>query len=117
MSGPGTPGPEFVPEELDVKRTAPALILSLLVLSAATSSAQQDETVYIDEVRKDFLERIQTFEEAEDWRGLFEMYKHGLERYRHKQVKQVRNFKGRKVDQWTSVVYFLIERYSNLPKV
>lgn len=106
--------------EIDVKRIACLSLLVCLFVSPVESAPQprlpQDESIYIDEVRSDFLERITQFEKAKDWRGLFEMYRLALDpRRKSKTVRVTRNHQGRKVNQWISVVDYLVERFSKLP--
>jgi outer membrane protein assembly factor BamB/tetratricopeptide (TPR) repeat protein len=73
----------------------------------------QDETVYIDEVKKDFLDKIQRCEEAKEWKSLFEHYAYGLRKYAQKVVSLDASPKPRR---YTSVSEFLTQRLSRLPK-
>lgn len=70
---------------------------------------QQDESVFIDEVKKDFVDKIKRCEEAKDWKGLFEHYTLGLRRYAQKVVPLG-------ADRWTSINEYLVYRFSQLPK-
>ena len=97
------------------------LLSALLALAAFSAFAEQplgpqqaqEETVFIDEVKKDFIEKIQRCEENKDWKELFGHYAHGLRRYAQKVIPID---KGANPDRYTSVSEFLTTRLSRLPK-
>jgi tetratricopeptide (TPR) repeat protein/outer membrane protein assembly factor BamB len=87
--------------------------LAVLGESPRSPQQQQEESVFIDEVKKDFLEKIQKCEEAKDWKGLFEHYAHGIRRYSQKVIPLD---KGPNPERYTSVSEFLTQRLARLPK-
>jgi tetratricopeptide (TPR) repeat protein/outer membrane protein assembly factor BamB len=93
-------------------RLSALALLALVGLSAAPAQ-QQEESVVLDEVKKDFLDKIQKCEESRDWKGLFLHYTHGLTRYAQKVVPLE---KGAEPTRFTSVSEFLTQRLSRLPK-
>ncbi len=85
----------------------------LLAFGAAEPQQVPEEQVFLDEVKKDFLDKIQRCEEQKDWRSLFEHYAHGLRRYAQKVVAIDR---GPNPERYTSVSEFLTLRLARLPK-
>jgi len=69
----------------------------------------QDEAIYLEEVKKDFLERARKCEESRDWKGLFEHHQFALRRYGQSVVQIA-------PDRWTSVREYFLGRISRLPK-
>src|SRR5262245_31327158 len=92
--------------------TFPRWIAAVLLLSPVWLDAQQqpqDDTIYLEEVKKDFLERAKKCEESRDWKGLFEHYRFAVVRY-GQSVVQVGP------DRWTSVREYFVGRIARLPK-
>ena len=95
------------------------LVLALFIFAAFSALAApepqqaQEETVFIDEVKKDYLEKITKCEEGKNWKELFDHYAHGLRRYKQKVIPID---KGPNPDRYTSVSEFLTRRLSRLPK-
>jgi len=97
-----------------VKTPVRSISAILLLLSAgappqAAQQQNQDETIYVEEVKKDFLERARKCEDSRDWKGLFEHYQFAMRRY-GQSVVQVGP------DRWTSVREYFLGRISKLPK-
>ncbi|MHC4605653.1 MAG: hypothetical protein ACYTAF_01795 [Planctomycetota bacterium] len=97
-----------------MRRTAGILVLSVLA-AAFLPAQQQEQPVYVEEVRPDFLERVKAMVEAQDWRSLHDLYRYCFKRYRHKNVRVERTYQGRKVVQWVSLVDHLIALIAALP--
>ena len=69
-------------------RCIPAVLLLIpaagpLLPGSALGAQQQtqDETIYLEEVKKDFLDRAKKCEDSRDWKGLFEHYQFAIRRY------------------------------------
>ncbi|MBI3857422.1 MAG: PQQ-binding-like beta-propeller repeat protein [Planctomycetes bacterium] len=86
-----------------------AAALLLAPLFARAQQPSQDETIYLEEVKKDFLERAKKCEETRDWKGLFDHYKFALVRYGQSVVQVA-------PDRWTSVREYFIGRIARLPR-
>ncbi len=82
----------------------------------AESPQQQEETIFIDEVKKDFLDKITKCEQEKQWKALFEHYTYGLKKYAQKVVAVSAPDARTGGERWTSVNEFLIQRLSRLPK-
>jgi tetratricopeptide (TPR) repeat protein/outer membrane protein assembly factor BamB len=82
------------------------------MLGAAPAQQQQEETVYIDEVKKEFIERFQRLEDQKDWKQLFETHARGIKKDGHRLVPVE---KGPNPDRYTSVGEYLTQRLSKLP--
>jgi len=92
--------------------TFPRWIAAVLLLSPVWVDAQQqpqDDTIYLEEVKKDFLERARKCEESRDWKGLFEHYRFAVVRYGQSVVQVA-------PDRWTSVREYFVGRIARLPK-
>ncbi len=79
------------------------------LLASGPAAPPQDDQVYVDEIKQDFLEKIRRCEENKDWKGLFDHYAHALKRYASRVVKLDK-------DRWTGVGEYLLERFSKLPR-
>ncbi|MBI4565239.1 MAG: PQQ-binding-like beta-propeller repeat protein [Planctomycetes bacterium] len=80
--------------------------------SAWGTPAQDREGAYIDAVRKDYLDRIDRFREAKDWKGLFNAYGEAFEpRLAHKVVQP-----DPKRPLWIGLIEYLNRRFADLPK-
>lgn len=88
-----------------------AVALLLLPAPAPAQQQPQDETIYLEEVKKDFLDRARKCEESRDWKGLFEHYQFAIRRY-GQSVVQMPNTN----DRWTSVREYFLGRIAGLPK-
>lgn len=80
-----------------------------LPLPAAAQAQPPDETIYLEKVNKDFLDRVRKCEEGRDWKGLFDHYNFALKRHAQS-VVQV------SPDRWTSVHEYFLGRISKLPR-
>jgi len=69
----------------------------------------QDDAIYLEEVKKEFLERAKKCEESRDWKGLFEHHQFAIKRYGQSVVQVA-------PDRWTSVREYFLGRISRLPK-
>ncbi len=94
----------------------PALALLVLLaqglpapLPAGAQAQPQDETIYLEKVNKDFLDRARKCEDNRDWKGFFEHYGFALKRH-SQSVVQV------SPDRWTSVQEYFLNRIARLPK-
>jgi len=81
-------------------------------VEGASQQATQEET-YIDEVKKDFLDKIQRCEESKEWKALFEHYAYGLRKFAQKVVPVD---SGPSPKRYTSVSEYLTQRLSRLPR-
>jgi hypothetical protein len=81
----------------------------LLIPAAGAQQQSQDEAIYLEEVKKDFLERARKCEESRDWKGLFEHHQFALRRYGQSVVQVA-------PDRWTSVREYFLGRISKLPR-
>jgi outer membrane protein assembly factor BamB/tetratricopeptide (TPR) repeat protein len=88
-------------------RWVPFLLLCPLVAPARQQT--QEETLYVEEVKADFLARAKKCEESRDWKGLFDHYQFALRRYAQSVVQTT-------PDHWTSVREYFLDRISRLPK-
>lgn len=76
-------------------------------------SAQQDgqeEQIFTDDIRKDFLDKITKAEQAQDWKALFALYDQALRRYSQKLVPHPERPENR-----IGIVEYLMIRFSALP--
>src|SRR5688572_18000311 len=93
--------------------TLPRWIIAVLFLSPlavqGTQQQPQDDAIYLEEVKKDFLERARKCEESRDWKGLFEHYRFAVHRYAQSVVQVA-------PDRWTSVREYFVGRIAKLPK-
>ncbi|RPH42001.1 MAG: hypothetical protein EHM91_09710, partial [Planctomycetota bacterium] len=83
--------------------------LLLCPLSGAAQQQSQDDAIYLEEVKKEFLERAKKCEESRDWKGLFEHHQFAIKRYGQSVVQIA-------PDRWTSVREYFLGRISRLPK-
>jgi outer membrane protein assembly factor BamB/tetratricopeptide (TPR) repeat protein len=97
-------------------RCIPAVLLLIpaaapLLPGPAEGAQQQsqDETIYLEEVKKDFLDRARKCEDSRDWKGLFEHYQFAIRRYGQSVVQIA-------PDRWTSVREYFLGRIARLPK-
>ncbi|HZE98341.1 MAG TPA: PQQ-binding-like beta-propeller repeat protein, partial [Planctomycetota bacterium] len=86
-----------------------ALLAPLRGALPAAPQQQPDETIYLEKVNKDFLDRARKCEESRDWKGLFEHYNFSLKRHAQSVVQIA-------PDRWTSVREYFLARISKLPK-
>jgi len=88
-----------------------ALGLVALVPAAPAAARQQDDDgVYVDEIKKEFLEKIAKYAAAKDWKAVFDNYAVALTKYRSKLVRP-----DPAVPVWCSVVEHLNREFAKLP--
>src|SRR4030095_2981287 len=86
-----------------------AAVLLLTPLATPAQQQPQDDAIYLEEVKKDFLERARKCEESRDWKGLFEHYRFAVLRYGQSVVQVA-------PDRWPSVREYFVGRIARLPK-
>jgi outer membrane protein assembly factor BamB len=69
----------------------------------------QEDTIYLEKVDRDFLDRLKKAEQTRDWKALFDLYAYSLKKY-SQSVVQV------SPDRWTSVHEYFLGRIAALPK-
>ncbi len=86
-----------------------AVLLSLLVLAPVQQPPGTDDGVSVDEIEKDYLDRLGRAQDARDWRSFFAHVQKGL---------QTRSMKVVAVgkDRWVGLREYLCGRISALPK-
>ncbi|HLY08536.1 MAG TPA: PQQ-binding-like beta-propeller repeat protein [Planctomycetota bacterium] len=97
---------------MTLRRTLPWLFLLPVIVGEAPAAPQgqtQEESIYLEKVDRDFLERVKKAEQARDWKSLFDLYGLSLRKY-SQSVVQV------SPDRWTSVHEYFLGRISALPK-
>ncbi len=80
----------------------------------------QEPATYVEEIKKDFLEKVDKYEAARDWKNLFATVRYGLGGHADAAGKPV---PGRYVEtvvkveenRWTSLGEYLLSRLSKLP--
>ncbi len=98
--------------------TRPVLGILLLAglcgpASVSARQAAQEERPYVEEVKRDFLEKLEKCAADRDWRRLFEHYSQALQRYGNFLVLLEKDRLGQ--ERWTSVREYLVARFSKLP--
>jgi len=97
---------------MTLRRMPPWLMLLPLLAGSSPASLQvqpQEESIYLEKVDRDFLERLKKAEQSRDWKGLFDLYGYSLKKY-SQSVVQV------SPDRWTSVHEYFLGRIAGLPK-
>ena len=93
-----------------ILRLAPVLALSLPLLGAPAPQAQeQDDGVFIDEAKKDFLDKIKRTQQQGEWRALFELYQQAITKLQQKLVRP-----NATSNVYIGVVEFLNREFSKL---
>lgn len=82
-------------------------LLFCLPLSAQDT---QEEQIFTDDIRKDFLDKITKSEQAKDWKSLFSLYDQALRRYNQKLVPH-----PERPENKISIVEYLMMRFAALP--
>jgi outer membrane protein assembly factor BamB/tetratricopeptide (TPR) repeat protein len=88
-------------------RLSPVLAL-LLALPPRGQNGVQEDRVYVEELKRDILDRFEQCVQDKDWRRLFEHYDATLQRHGNSVVPVEEN-------RWTSVREHLRVRFSQLP--
>ncbi|MBI2932573.1 MAG: PQQ-binding-like beta-propeller repeat protein [Planctomycetes bacterium] len=92
-----------------VKRSV-ILAAAVLMLAGAPLAQQEDDGIFVDEVKKEFLEKVARYVEAKDWKGVFDCYAVALTKYRSKLVRP-----DPAASSWCSVVEHLNLEFGKLP--
>jgi len=88
-------------------------LASVLALAAAGPGAapgpqSQEDTVYVEEVKASYLDKLRQLEERRDWKGFFDSASNGLRRFGRNLVR------GEK-QTWVGLSEYLLRRVAGLP--
>src|SRR5258706_2315841 len=64
-----------------------ALGLALAISSSPPAAQEADDHAFVDEVKREFLEKIERNIAEADWKGLFETYDYAVAKYGQKLVR------------------------------
>jgi len=94
-----------------IQRLLPAAVLLLAAFHDPIPSAQEDDPVFVDEEKKDFLDKVDRYRAAGEWKGLFDLHAQaGQPRKAHKLVRLPGS-----TTRYIGLVEYLNRRFADLP--
>ena len=92
-------------------RLIPAAIACLAILPGAAPRSQEDDPVYVEEEKKDFLDKVDRYRAGGDWKGLFDLQSRASQpKNAHKLVRL-----SGIVPRYVGLIEFLNRKFADLP--